>query len=152
MKRTLAIILALALCFGITACAAQPQSDPTLPITPTQNAAPETTAPPEETIPMTYTYKVTPMQNVGYCVYYPYGANVPNSSDPAAAWDKITVWTQCPKCFEEDVGKFRIDPAQLDFSQGDTVQYSGIDSCFDCKWDYDMEQFMWVILVTRVPE
>lgn len=150
MRKTLAIILALALCFGITACAEQTEPGAAAPTTPTL----ETTASPtaEETTPVTYTYIVTPMQNVDYCVYYPYGANVPNSSDPAAAWDKITVWTQCPKCYEENVGMFRIDPAELDFSKGDTIQYSDIDSCFDCKWDYDMEQFMWVISITRVPE
>lgn len=91
MRKTLAFILALALCFGITACAEQAQAEETLhteeivtqastsPSTEeiaTQAPTPPTT---EETEPVTYTYKAEPMQNAS-CFYYGPGTNVPTIS------------------------------------------------------------------------
>ena len=77
MRKTLSFILALALCFGITACAEQAQAEETLhteKITqaPTSASTEEiatrapTPPPTEETEPVTYTYKAEPMQN-GRC-------------------------------------------------------------------------------------
>ena len=136
MKKILAITLALTLCFGITACAKEP--------TPTETPPPETVAqapappPTEETTPITYTYKAEPMQNA-QCGY----------SD---AKGKVMVWSQCPNCGEENIGVHAIDPAELDFSFGDTIMHSGTDSCWDCSWDKNIDQFMWTIRITRIPE
>lgn len=149
MKKALTIILALVLCLGITACAKQPASE-TVPVTvpPATETIPVTEP---ETSPVVYTFQVEAMQNAD-CAYYPNGASVPNSADPTAAWGKIIVWSQCPQCFEENIGTHHIDPNELDFSASDSVMYSGTDSCWDCSWDYDMDQFMWTIRVTRIPE
>lgn len=151
-RKLLAILLAMSLCMSATACAGEPEPETTQP----SSSFTETTAPTlpttEETVPVTYTYEASPMQGVARCAYYPYGSTVPISYDPATLWGSITVWTQCPRCGDEGFGIFRIDPAELNFSLGDTLQYSGTDSCFDCSWDYDMDQFMWVISVTRIPE
>lgn len=150
MKRKLAILLALALCFGITACAEQQtpleNTTPTEAVADTQTSTPP---PAEETQPITYTYQVEAMQNAD-CAYYGPAASVPNPSGTAQG--KIIVWSQCPQCFEENIGTHHIDPAELDFSAGDSVMYSGTDSCWDCSWDYDMDQFMWTIRVTRIPK
>ncbi len=155
--RTIALGILTALLLSMAACARQtsPESTNTTQQTPsettaaTQQTSPETT---EESTAITYTYQVRAMQNVYYCAYYPDGAYVPNSPDPTSAWDKVGVRTQCPKCGEENVSMYRFDPSELDFSSGDTVQYFGTDSCWDCKWDYNMEQFTWVVSVTRIPE
>ncbi len=152
--KMIALCLAAVLLLGMAACARPTAPGSSTPDqgTPQESAtAPQATAP-EETAPSTYTYKVQAMQNVYFCTYYPEGAYVPNSTDPAAAWNQVTVMTQCPKCGEENVGLYRFDPSELDFSFGDTVQYTGTDSCWDCKWDYNMNQFAWVVSVTRIPE
>lgn len=163
MRKTLSIILALALCFGITACAEQSSAVETLPtekigtqaptLPPTEETATQAPTPPptEEIKPVTYTYKVEPMQNAE-CVYYGSGADVPNSPDPSKAQGRIMVWTQCPNCGEENIGSYAIDPAELDFSMGDTIMHSDTDSCWDCSWDKGIDQFMWTIRITRIPE
>ena len=145
MKKLLAIMLAL--CFGITACAEQslpPETGPTQSATP--SAGQDYTT--EE--PVTYTYKVEPMQNAE-CVYYAPDAHVPNSPDPSRVQGKIVVWPQCPNCGEENIGSYILDPATLDFSSGNTILHSDTDSCYDCYWDKDIDQFMWTIRVTRTP-
>lgn len=148
MRKTLAFILALALCFGITACAEQAQAEETLHTEEiTQAPAPAST---EETKPVTYTYKAEPMQNAG-CFYYGPGTNVLSYLDPGRVREKIMVWTQCPNCGENN-NSFIIDPAELDFSMGDTIMYSDTDSCWDCSWDKGIERFMWTIRITRIPE
>ncbi len=163
MRKTLAFILALTLCFGITACAEQSPAVETLPteeiatqaptLPPTEETATQAPTPPptEEIKPVTYTYKVEPMQNAE-CVYYGSGAYVPNSPDPSKAQGRIMVWTQCPNCGEENIGSYAIDPAELDFSMGDTIMHSDTDSCWDCSWNKDIDQFMWTICITRIPE
>lgn len=163
MRKTLAFILALALCFGITACAEQAQAEETLhteeivtqaPTPPsTEEIATQapTSLPTEETEPVTYTYKAEPMQNAS-CFYYGPGTNVPSYLDPGRVREKIMVWTQCPNCGEENNNSFIIDPAELDFSMGDTIMYSDTDSCWDCSWDKGIERFMWTIRITRIPE
>ena len=153
MKKLLTIMLALALCFGITACAEQtPQED----IAPTSSVpSTETTVPTGQDYttqaPITYTYKAEAMQNVE-CRYYAPDAYVPNSPDPSRVQGKIVVWTQCPNCGEENIGSYIIDPATLDFSSGNMVLHSDTDSCYDCYWDKDIDQFMWTIRITRIPE
>ena len=91
------------------------------------------------------------MQNVE-CRYYAPDAYVPNSPDPSRVQGKIVVWTQCPNCGEENIGSYIIDPATLDFSSGNMVLHSDTDSCYDCYWDKDIDQFMWTIRITRIPE
>lgn len=147
MKKLLAITLALALCFGITACAEQPQPPDTSPsqVTTAPSGQDYTT---EE--PVTYTYKAEPMQNVE-CRYYAPDAYVPNSPDPSRVQGKIVVWTQCPNCGEKNIGSYIIDPATLDFSSGNTILHYDTDSCYDCYWDKDIDQFMWTIRITRTP-
>ena len=132
MKKTLAILLVLSLCFGITACARQKTSP-----TDATTQAP-TTLPTEVTMPITYTYKAQPMQN-GQCGY-------------SESKGQVIVWTQCPNCGEENISSHAIDPAELDFSFGDTVMHSGTASCWDCSWDKGIDQFMWTVQITRVPE
>ena len=149
MRKTLAFILALALCFGITACAEQAQAEETLHTEEITQAP--TSASTEEIKPVTYTYKAEPMQNAG-CFYYGPGTNVPSYLDPGRVREKIMVWTQCPNCGEENNNSFIIDPAELDFSMGDTIMYSDTDSCWDCSWDKGIERFMWTIRITRIPE
>ena len=153
MKKLLTIMLVLALCFGITACAEQTPPEeiaPSSSITSTETTVPMgkdyTT---EE--PVTYTYKAEPMQNAE-CVYYAPDAHVPNSPDPSRVQGKIVVWTQCPSCGEDHIGYYVVDPATLDFSFGDTILHSDTDSCWDCSWDKDIDQFMWTIRITRIPE
>ena len=148
-RKLFAILLALALCFGITACSEQ--IPPTEPAS-TQDMTTQATAPTtEETTPITYTYKVEAMQNVD-CRYYAPDAYVPNSPDPSKVQGKIMVWTQCPNCGEENIGSYAIDPADLDFCFGDTITHSDTDSCWDCSWDKGIDQFMWTIRITRIPE
>lgn len=147
MKRTLTILLVLVLCLGITACAGQKPPKDTL--SPTDETTIQT--PTEESTPIIYTYKVEPMQNAE-CVYYGPDAYVPNSPDPSRVQGKIMVWTQCPNCGEENIGSYAIDPTELDFSFGDTIMHSDTDSCWDCSWDKDIDQFMWTIRITRTPE
>ena len=146
MKKTLTLFLALVLLFGLTACAEMPLEEST-------NIEVETKPQviTEETEPITYTYKAEPMQNAE-CVYYGPDAYVPNSPDPSKVQGKIMVWTQCPNCGEENIGSHAIDPAELDFSYGDTIMHSDTDSCWDCSWDKDIDQFMWTIRITRIPE
>lgn len=146
MKKTLTLFLALVLLFGLTACAEMPLEEST-------NIEVETKPQviTEETEPITYTYKAEPMQNAE-CVYYGPDAYVPNSPDPSKFQGKIVVWTQCPNCGEENIGSYAIDPAELDFSYGDTIMHSDTDSCWDCSWDKDIDQFMWTIRITRIPE
>lgn len=152
MKKLFAIMLALALCFGITACAEQtPQKE----ISPSSSiSSAETTVPMGQDYtteePVTYTYKAEPMQNAE-CVYYAPDAHVPNSPDPSRVQGKIVVWTQCPNCGEENIGSYIIDPATLDFSSGSMILHSDTDSCYDCYWDKDIDQFMWTIRITRTP-
>ena len=152
MKKLFAIMLALALCFGITACAEQtPQKE----ISPSSSiSSAETTVPMGQDYtteePVTYTYKAEPMQNAE-CVYYAPDAHVPNSPDPSRVQGKIVVWTQCPNCGEENIGSYIIDPATLDFSSGSIILHSDTDSCYDCYWDKDIDQFMWTIRITRTP-
>ena len=150
MRKTLAFILALALCFGITACAEQTQAEETLPTEEIVIQAP-TPPPTGETEPVTYTYEAEPMQNAG-CIYYGPDTYVPSFLDPSKVRGKIMLWTQCPNCGEENNNSFVIDPAELDFSTGDTIMYSDTDSCWDCSWDKGIEQFMWTIRITRIPE
>ena len=142
MKKFLAIFLALAV-FSCSACGKAPEPETVPPATETLPV----TEP--ETLPAVYTYQVEAMQNAD-CAYYPPDASVPNSSGTAQG--KIVVWSQCPQCFEENIGTHHIDPRELDFSAGDSVMYSGSDSSWDCSWDYDMDQFMWTIRVTRIPK
>ena len=157
MKKLFAIMLVLALCFGITACTEQISSaePPSTQSTTTQATSPSTTQDEtpatEATAPITYTYKAEPMQNAE-CKYYAPDAYVPNSPDPSRVQGKIVVWTQCPNCGEENIGSYIIDPATLDFSSGDTILHSDTDSCWDCSWDKDIDQFMWTIHITRIPE
>ena len=146
MKKTLTLFLALMLLFGLTACAEMPLEESTNTEVETK---PQVTT--EETEPITYTYKAEPMQNAE-CVYYGPDAYVPNSPDPSKFQGKIVVWTQCPNCGEENIGSYAIDPAELDFSYGDTIMHSDTDSCWDCSWDKDIDQFMWTIRITRIPE
>lgn len=150
MKKIFAIMLVLALCFGITACAEQTSPEDTVP---TPNV--ETTVPVGQDYttqaPITYTYKAEPMQNAE-CVYYAPDAHVPNSPDPSRVQGKIVVWTQCPSCGEDHIGSYIVDPATLDFSSGDTILHSDTDSCHNCYWDKDIDQFMWTIRITRIPE
>ena len=146
MKKTLTLFLALVLLFGLTACAEMPLEESTNTEVETK---PQVTT--EETEPITYTYKAEPMQNAE-CVYYGPDAYVPNSSDPSKFQGKIVVWTQCPNCGEEHIGSYAIDPAELDFFYDDTIMHSDTDSCWDCSWDKDIDQFMWTIRITRIPE
>ena len=152
MKKLLTIMLELVLCIEITACAEQ---------TPQENIVPSSSIPSAETTvpmgqdytteePVTYTYKVEAMQNVE-CRYYAPDAYVPTSPDPSRVQGKIVVWTQCPNCGEENIGSYILDPATLDFSSGNTILHSDTDSCYDCYWDKDIDQFMWTIRVTRTP-
>ena len=60
--------------------------------------------------------------------------------------------TQCPNCGTENIGSYAIDPAELDFSSSNTILHSDTDSCWDCSWDKDIDQFMWTIRITRIPE
>lgn len=151
MNRKLsAMLLLLALGFGITACAEQaPSTGPAS----TESTTPQAPTPPatEETGPIIYTYEVEPMQNV-QCRYYAPDDHVPNSPDPSKVQGKIMVWTQCPNCGEENIGSYVIDTADLDFSFGDTLMHSDTDSCWDCSWDQGIDQFMWTIRITRIPE
>ena len=140
MKKALAFILALALCFGITACAEPSPAEETRPTHETTTQAP-TQPPTVETKPVTYIYKAEPMQNAE-CTYYGSNEYVPNSPDPSKAQGKIKVWSQCPNCGEENIGSYTIDPEELDFSTGDTIVYSDTSSCWDCSWDKDIDQFM----------
>ena len=137
MKKTLAIVLALALCLGITACVGTPPAETISTEAETTHQTP-TPPPTEETTLITYTYKAEPMQNAE-CGY-------------SASKGEILVWTQCPNCGEENISYYAIDPAELDFSFGDTIMHSGADSCWDCSWDKDIDQFMWTIRITRTPE
>lgn len=149
-RKRFAILLALMLCFGITACATQaPLEEPSS----TQSTITQAPTPPatEETEPLTYTYEVEPMQNAE-CRYYAPDAYVPNSPDPSKVQGKIMVWTQCPNCGEENIGSYAIDPADLDFSFGDTITHSDTDSCWNCSWDKGIDQFMWTVRITRIPE
>jgi len=150
MKKTLVFILALALCFGITACAEPSPAEETQPTHETTTQA-STQPPTVETNPVTYTYKAEPMQNAE-CVYYGPDDYVPNSPDPSKVQGKIMVWSQCPNCGEENIGSYAIDPEELDFSMGDTIMHSDTSSCWDCSWDKDIDQFMWTIRITRIPE
>ena len=152
MKKLFAIMLVLALCFGITACAEQTPQEEIAPTSSITSA--ETTVPMEQDYakeePVTYTYKAEAMQNVE-CRYYAPDSYVPNSPDPSRAQGKIVVWTQCPSCGEENIGSYIIDPATLDFSSGSMILHSDTDSCYDCYWDKDIDQFMWTIRITRTP-
>ena len=146
MKKTLVSFLALVLLFGLAACA---ETTPSETIATDVETTPLATT--EETKPITYTYRVEPMQNAE-CVYYSPDAYVPNSPDPSKVQGKIMVWTQCPNCGEENIGSYAIDPTDLDFSYGDTIMHSDTDSCWDCSWDKNIDQFMWTIRITRIPE
>lgn len=96
----------------------------------------------------TYTYTVSPMQGVEYGVYYGPNAYVPNSADQEAARNKIHVWTRCTTC-GQSAGYKVIPVGELDFSGGDTVQYSDSDECYDCRWKRNLPSFMWTVKITR---
>jgi len=154
LKKILTFYLILALCLGIVGCSEQaPATEPSEQESSAQETKPETpTDPPvEETKTITYTYKAEAMQNAE-CTYYGPNDYVPNSPNPEKVHGKIMVWTQCPNCGEDHIGSHAVDPTQLDFSYGDSVMYSDTDSCWDCSWDKDIDQFMWTIRVTRIPE
>lgn len=101
----------------------------------------------------TYTYQVSAMQGVENCVYYGPDANIPNSPNPEEARNKIHVWTKCITCGDDGESyHIKIPVEELNFPNGDTIQYTGTDSCWDCKWDKQMESFMWAVEITRVAE
>ncbi len=100
--------------------------------------------------PSAYTYIVKPLQGVSNCIYYGPDDEVPNSPDPEAARNKIHVWTVCPTCGGEgDAWNYKIDVKDLDFSSGDTIQYSDSTGCYDCQSKRDIPSFLWSISITR---
>ncbi len=140
MKRSLVILFMLVLCFFVTACEET-----------TNKEVKSTQAATEETQPITYTYEVQPMQNA-HCIYYGPNDIVPNSPDPKKLQGKISARSQCPNCGEDYINGYIIDPAELDFSSSDTIMYSDTSSCWDCSWNKNIDQFMWTIRITRIPE
>lgn len=141
MKKLLAFGLCLVMCFAFSACNESKTSSETLS---------ETSS---EISNETYTYKVRAMQGVEVCAYYGPDAYVPNSPNPEAARNKIHVWTQCMTCGESfGLGHYTIPVGELDFSSGDTIQYTGSDQCWDCNRDKGIESFMWVVEITRIAE
>lgn len=97
-----------------------------------------------------YTYKVSGLQGVDYCVYYGLNDEVPNSPDPEAARNKIHVWTACPNCGSDSGAyAFTIDVKDLDFLNGDTIQYSDFDTCTECERSKNIKGFMWAVSITR---
>ena len=104
----------------------------------------------KEDDPSAYTYIVKPLQGVSNCVYYGPNDRVPNSPDPEAARNKIHIWTVCPTCGGEGAAwDYTIDVKDIDFSSGDTIQYSDSTSCYDCYWDRSIPSFMWSISIKR---
>lgn len=100
--------------------------------------------------PTAYTYIVKPLQGVSECVYYGPDDEVPNCTDQEAARNKIHVWSVCPTCGGEgDAWNYKIDVKDLDFSSGDTIQYSDSTGCYDCQSKRGIPSFMWSISITR---
>lgn len=146
MKKTILKVIAFftasVICVALSACRERDDS-------PGKNTLSETEM--TETDFKTYTYQVSPMQGVEDCVYYGPNDNVPNSPDPEAARSKIHVWTKCPTCGQG--GDHIVIPVgELDFSQGDTIQYSDSCKCFDCYWERDISSYMWTVKITRIPD
>ena len=100
--------------------------------------------------PTAYTYIVKPLQGVSSCIYYGPDDEVPNSPDPEAARNKIHVWAACPICGDDGFAEDNIiDVKDLDFSNGETIQYSDSSSCYNCYRDRNIPNFMWSISITR---
>lgn len=138
MKKSLAIILVLVLCFAISACASEKPSGGNDCIDCEKPAS------------GSYIYKAEAMQNAE-CIYYVPNSRVPNFPGSDKVQGEIMVWTQCPDCSNGHNSAIKIDPAELDFSSGDTTMYSDIDSCYDCYRRRLIKQFMWTIQITRTP-
>ena len=141
MKKLLVMGLCLILCLAFCACKDSVEEEKSDVQTNVESSG------------KTYTYQVRAMQGVGNCVYYGPDATVPNSPNPEAARNKIHVWTKCITCGDDGERYHIVIPVdELNFSNGDTIQYTGTDSCWDCKWDKQMESFMWAVEITRVAE
>ena len=124
MKKLLAIGLSLIMCLSFCACNDSVGDE---------NSNDDINA---ESSSKTYTYQVRAMQGVENCTYYGPDAVVPNSPDPEAAKNKVHVWTKCTTCGDSGERYHILIPvSELDFSKGDTIQYTDTDSCWDCKWE-----------------
>ena len=150
MKKTICKVVAFltvsAICIALSACGGKGNISTENTLDKVENALGETGADFK-----TYTYKVSPMQGVESCVYYGPNDYVPNSSNSEAARNKIHVWTICPTCCKE--GDHVVIPVdELDFSVGNTIQFSDACECYACYKDRHIPSFMWTIKITRVPE
>lgn len=139
MKKLLAIGLCLVMCFSFSACGG--------------NSKDEKSDNQTQISSKTYTYKVRAMQGVDNCIYYAPGTVIPNSGGSVATGTQIYVWTKCTTCGDNGQQYSHTIPVdELNFSNGDTMQYTGTDSCWDCSWDKGMDSFMWAVEITRIAE
>ena len=87
-----------------------------------------------------YTYHAEAMQNVDTCIYI----SEDLLNHPEKDKTHISVSYFCPSCGRNIHGGYMIFPEDLDFSNGDTIQFSDSDTCSNCHLS-----FMWVISITR---
>lgn len=151
MKRStfLSILLTLVMLLGmvsLTACG-NTESDSQTDTSVNEDAG----TVPSEAPAKSYTYKVRAMQGVESCVYYTAGTEIPNSNGGVASGKNIYVWTKCTTCGDDGYKySHTISVDELNFSNGDTTQYVGSDSCWDCQWEKGLDSFMWAVEITRV--
>lgn len=143
--KALTFLAASAICVALSACGEKGSI--------TDTRAPDETESESQTDTerKAYTFRVSPMQGIDDCIYYGPNDYVPNSPDPEAARNKIHVWTKCPTC-GSDGDHLTIPVDELDFSGGDTLQYSDSCQCYDCYWERDIKSYLWTVRIERIPE
>lgn len=150
-KKLASLLLSLILIFAFAACTNQPNGNSTQ--SSTQSTAPSSLeASPKETEPVNYSYKIEEVQNVHYWKYIEPSFYFEQTKVRAGEEGGISLWPQCPSCGEYDALSVQIDLMNVDFSTGDKVMYSDSYSCWDCWREKDIDQYMWTIYITRIPE
>lgn len=141
MKKMLAVVLCLVMCFSFSACKNNVKNESS-----DDRASNDVSA-------ETYTYRVSAVQGVDYCIYCGPDKDAPAPLDPEKGKNKIHAWTECIICGHDGYGYCHSIPVEeLDFSSGDTIMYTGADSCWECERNGRAGGFMWAIEITRTLE
>lgn len=109
------------------------------------------TAPETETEAVTgeidYYYNVLEMQNVKSASF----TRKEDHLDPEKAKDSICIIAQCPGCGKETEPLW-LDPQELDFSSGDSIQYGSVYNCYQCSFNGGSGNYTWIIGIEREPD
>lgn len=101
-----------------------------------------------ETEEIDYYYNVLEMQNVSLVRFT---RKEDMYDDNEYGHDSICVIAQCPNCGKEPA-PIHINPEDLDFSSGDSIQYSSVENCYQYSFDGKSGNYTWIIGITREPD